>query len=115
MRQELKKSQSAIVLDAPASGAAVPAIKLKKGKIWLVALKWVIFFLTGWYLYARVLKSDEILNLERSTFSLIASGERLFYFVSAAALLFFNWGIEALKWKFLLRKFQKISFSIAFG
>jgi Lysylphosphatidylglycerol synthase TM region len=35
------------------------------------------------------------------------------YFYTAAILVFFNWGIEAVKWKYLIQKLELISFKTA--
>ena len=75
-------------------------------------LKIGIAVMCGIFLYKRTLRFDylEIETLYKHCFV-----TNWWLLLLAILLLFFNWGIETIKWKYLIRKIEKLTFFKAFG
>jgi hypothetical protein len=73
------------------------------------AFKWIVFIASAAYLY-KVLHSAtwEAVVGQFTLFQFTAL--QWLYFGVAATLMFANWGIEAVKWRLLMNKLQRISF-----
>lgn len=80
--------------------------------LWL-SLKWIIFIANIAYLYFTVGREENLFQLTeqlKRSFSVQQPVLYKFIFLLSFSLVFANWGLEALKWKILVRKFQRISF-----
>ncbi|MBL7924527.1 MAG: flippase-like domain-containing protein [Bacteroidia bacterium] len=75
---------------------------------WL--LKLLVFLLSCWFIWFHLVTEIKTLGNYREPSKAIAEllAHPLFYLVLLLAL--FNWSLEALKWKFLLRKIENVSF-----
>lgn len=78
------------------------------------ALKWLVFFVSCWFIYLHVKDEWGRIGLhshpDDALLMLLGSP----FFLLVVSLTFFNWGLEALKWKYLVRNIETVSFSTAF-
>ena len=77
-----------------------------------LSIKILIFFATLYYIYAKVFKNG---SLNESLSDLVIGIESLWMLAAILLLMFFNWSIEASKWKLLISTFEKISFKRSFA
>jgi uncharacterized membrane protein YbhN (UPF0104 family) len=86
----------------------------KLRKIYGLILKTAIIIIAYGFIYKQIFHTrglDDIYNSFKDlSLSFFFSYKLLLVFV----LMFFNWGIESLKWNFLIRKIEKISFIKSF-
>jgi hypothetical protein len=79
-----------------------------------ILLNWflgpVLFIVISYSLYRQVAQQQDLLQRWQQ----IKLSWQSWKFFVVLALLFFNWGIEAVKWKILIAHLQKISFFTAF-
>ncbi len=83
--------------------------KSKKIKYFGTAIKIIIVLFSFGYIYSKVfseMNKDEFQNL--SPLDTIQGSIGLFSL--AVLMVFINWGLEALKWKFLMSRIEKVSF-----
>lgn len=87
---------------------------MKKQKyILFFTLKLLVVSLAFWYIYREIFmnkNSEEI----KGAFRYLFTYPNTLCFSSVFLMMFLNWGIEALKWKFLLGKIEKPGFIKAF-
>ncbi len=101
--------------------AATPAGEWfgKMPRKWLwQTVKWLIFAANIAYLYFTVGREDNLLKLVDQIQDSFSTQQPLLFkilFPFTFLLLFVNWGVEALKWKTLVSKFQRISFKRCFA
>ena len=84
--------------------------KSKKIKYFGTAIKIIIVLFSFGYIYSKVfseMEKDEFKNL--SPVDTITDSLGLFSF--AVFMVFLNWGLEALKWQFLMSRIEKVSFA----
>lgn len=82
-------------------------IKLSKNNSRLFKL--LIIILSYSYIIFKLVSVKDL----SSQFSMMKSGDFL-YLITVILLLPLNWGIESLKWRFLMQPIQKVSFTDAF-
>ena len=86
---------------------------IKQFRWWVIALKAIIFLAALGYVYLEVFH-DKDTNLARSASDLFRSHQsELWLLILALALMPLNWGLEALKWRYLIARVQKVSVSTA--
>jgi MFS family permease len=91
--------------------------KKRQKQLWQI-LKWLIFAANIAYLYFTVGKEDNLIQLLQQVKDTFGQQKPFFYkliFLCGFLLVFANWGLEAYKWKILVRKFQRISFRRCFA
>ena len=83
--------------------------KFKTGFYWLIKI--VIAVLCGVFLYKRLIDFDisGYNDLVKQSLKI-----NWWMILSACLLIFINWGIETVKWKFLIKKIETLSFRKAF-
>ena len=74
----------------------------------MLGVKWAIFLVTVIYLYQVVFKSRDFSNFLENIASLTTGNYG--YLILTIVLMSVNWGFEALKWQFLLKHIQILSF-----
>ncbi len=77
-------------------------------KILSICIKITILGLASWYIYNRLSNNSSISNF-RMLLNELDSGSVWIVMSSLFLLMFLNWFIEALKWKFLVQKIEVIS------
>ena len=82
---------------------------MKTKKMYSLVLKLGIVFFAFFFLYKQLntqISSNQFNNLNLS----ISIKNNIFLFVIVVLMMFLNWFLEAYKWKFLIKKIEKISF-----
>jgi hypothetical protein len=83
-------------------------IHFHRDKVLLFLLKIIIFIGTLFYIYKKLGSGDDFKNLIQR-WSDIGSDKTPLW-IAVLLLMPLNWGLEALKWKYLISKLEKISF-----
>lgn len=82
--------------------------KNKSGKLWLI-LKIVLALCAFWFIYKKVIthesSKDYFIQLK---IAFQQPGSGLLFFI-VLILMIFNWATEALKWKFMINKIERLS------
>ncbi len=81
--------------------------------IWLVKLFVLVF--SGWYLYVHVIQNAKFNEIFTISKSLLENPLSIWLLVGCIVMTIINWSIETLKWRYLLKRFAKISFIRAFA
>lgn len=76
--------------------------------------KLLIVCLACWYIYNETFLNKNFTGIKTAVLNIFLSPGSSFIFSFVLLLMFFNWGIEALKWKFLIRKVEPLSFFKSF-
>ena len=87
--------------------------KTKIYKIYSLIIKTVVIILAFWFIYHRLFVKDNlayVISFEKYFNNRYVAG----IIILTLLLMFFNWGLESLKWQFLIRKIEKLSFIKAF-
>ena len=82
---------------------------MKTKKMYSLVLKLGIVFFAFFFLYKQLntqISSNQFNNLNLS----ISIKNNIFLFVIVVLMMFLNWFLEAYKWKFLIKKIEKVSF-----
>src|SRR4051812_35975755 len=77
-------------------------------KVISLLIKTTIFILSIWYIFQKLTDTDTTWN-----FSGLVSKTNSPYFLAAILFVFLNWGIEAVKWRYMIRKMEDISYGMA--
>jgi len=80
-------------------------------KIGLI-LKVTIVCLAFWFLYQKVFSNESYLEIKHQFLSIL-DADSFWQFSIVIALMFLNWSIDAIKWRFLINKLEKVSFWLA--
>jgi MFS family permease len=88
-----------------------------KGKQWVLLLlvRLAVLFFSGRYLYFHVIRSARFEDIFSLSYSILHSSTAAWLFFTCLVMVLLNWGIEALKWQYLLHKFADISFVRSFA
>ncbi len=81
----------------------------------LIVLKIVVLVFSARYLYQNVLQNVHFADIYKITAATLHQPGATWLFSICLVLVIANWGFEALKWKFVLRKFQDISLLRSFS
>lgn len=84
--------------------------KTKIGKIYNKLLQVAILLITYWFIYEQVFYRKNlpgIVNALREDFS---SRDFTWMMILVILLMFINWGVEAIKWRYLMSKIERIGF-----
>jgi len=89
-------------------------VKNKKNitkRILSLAIKFSIVAIAAWFIYKEVFENKDIWEIKDFFISALQSTTNFQLLVVVLLLMFVNWGIEALKWQFLIKKIEKIGYS----
>jgi len=86
---------------------------LQKALVFMVKL--AVLAISGWYFYMHIIRNPEFWKIFSLSKSILTNPISIWLFVVCIIMVFMNWGIETLKWQFLLKRFAKISFPKAFA
>lgn len=82
--------------------------KNKSGKWWLV-IKIVLALFALWFIYQKVFSHESSKDYLIQLKTAIQQPQSVFLFLIVLILMFLNWTTEALKWKFMIGKIERIS------
>lgn len=94
--------------------AVLKAFNSKYNAKILFVIKILLFIFTVHYLYKYVWLSDSLAQLVPALKTSVNSASRIFLLFVSLALIFVNWGFEALKWQKLIYKFTEVNLANAF-
>ncbi|MFT5877489.1 MAG: uncharacterized membrane protein YbhN (UPF0104 family) [Salibacteraceae bacterium] len=77
-------------------------------------LKVLMLVLTFWFIYDRIFSTKNLAEITSYFESHLVYGPNLWLLVLAISLMLANWGLETLKWRYLILKIERISFFTAF-
>jgi uncharacterized membrane protein YbhN (UPF0104 family) len=83
-------------------------MKLQSKKILNIVIKISVLLLAYWYIFKKLTDNQNISNF-KLLLSSIALNNVLLVLFSVFILMLFNWFLESLKWKFLVKDIEKIS------
>jgi hypothetical protein len=93
--------------------------KLYERKSWSWALvfilKLAILVFSANYLYNNVIRNARFADIYALSVSILHGATSIWLFSACLLLVFVNWGFEALKWQYLVKKFADISFLRSFS
>lgn len=88
-------------------------LSTKGKKIISIGIKIAVLLLTIWFVYKKLSDNQNLYEFRQLMKQL--NGERIFFTVfSLFTLMLVNWSLECLKWQYLCRPIQKITFVQAF-
>ncbi len=86
---------------------------LQKALVFVIKL--AVLAISGWYFYVHIIRNPEFWKIFSLSQSILANPVSVWLFGVCIVMVFMNWGIETMKWQFLLKRFAKISFPKAFA
>ncbi len=87
---------------------------IHKNKTYNLIVRVLIIFTTYYFIYAQIFKKKKLEEVVILFHEIIDQPHIYFFLTWTLLLMIVNWGIESLKWQFLINKIEKISFSKAF-
>jgi uncharacterized membrane protein YbhN (UPF0104 family) len=84
--------------------------KTKIYKIYGLCIKTVIIVLAFWFIYRRLFVKDNLDDMIRQFDNSFSKPSFIRGILLVIILMIINWSIETFKWKFLIRKIEKVSF-----
>jgi uncharacterized membrane protein YbhN (UPF0104 family) len=85
-------------------------ITFKIGKPLSVLIKVLVILIAFWYIYKEVFLKENISDIIFTYKGIINNTETFWLLLFSIILMFFNWGLEAYKWKMMISKIEQISF-----
>jgi hypothetical protein len=82
-------------------------MKLQSKKILNIVIKISVLLLAYWYIFKKLTDNQNISNF-KLLLSSIALNNVLLVLFSVFILMLFNWFLESLKWKFLVKDIEKV-------
>lgn len=82
--------------------------KNKSNPLW-IALKLLIAALALWFIYKRVFEKENAEDWWAGAGAVLREPANQLYFIVVIALMIFNWTIEAIKWRFAMRRLEELS------
>ena len=76
-------------------------------------LKVILFGLSLWFIYYRVIERENSTDVIRDIKQISSDSNSLLLLFTAMILMLVNWSIEALKWKYLIKKITAVSFFVS--
>ena len=83
---------------------------IHKNKTYNFIIRLGIIAATYYFIYSQIFHKKKLEYVVDSFLELIDQPFLYFFIVWISMLMIVNWGIEALKWQFLIGKIEKISF-----
>ncbi|PCJ89484.1 MAG: hypothetical protein COA57_01760 [Flavobacteriales bacterium] len=87
----------------------------KTKKFLSLSLKLIIIGLACWFIYKEIFYDRELANIRQYFLRIFDSPQSMGFLIAAALLMPINWGIEAVKWRFLIKKIESVSFRRSFA
>lgn len=89
-------------------------VKNKKNitkRILSISIKFIVVATAIWFIYKEVFENKDIGEIKVFIISVLQPTTNLLLMIMVLLLMFLNWGIEALKWQFLIKKIEDVGFS----
>ncbi len=83
--------------------------KNKSNPLW-IGLKLLIAVLAFWFIYKRVFVKENTEDWWVGAGMTLREGDNFWWFILVMLMMFINWSIEAVKWQFVMRRLESISF-----
>jgi hypothetical protein len=87
---------------------------IHKNKTYNLIIRLAIIFATYYFIYKQIFKNNKLDYVAESFNDLIGSPHVSFLFIWTIILMVVNWGIESLKWQFLINKVEDVSYLKSF-
>ncbi|MCB2221334.1 MAG: flippase-like domain-containing protein [Bacteroidetes bacterium] len=87
---------------------------IHKNKTYNLIIRLAIIFATYYFIYKQIFKNNKLDYVAESFNDLIGSPHVSFLFIWTITLMVVNWGIESLKWQFLINKVEDVSYLKSF-
>ena len=87
---------------------------LHKNKTYNLIIRGAIVFATYYFIYKQIFEHRKLDYIAQSFTHLIEKPNFTLMAIWIVLLMFVNWGIESLKWQFLINKVEKVSFMQSF-
>jgi len=87
---------------------------IHKNKTYNFIIRALIIFATYYFIYKQVFENKKLEAISNSFSELIHQPHVIFLLIWTVLLMAVNWGIESLKWQFLINKIEKIPYLKAF-
>jgi len=87
---------------------------IHKNKTYNLIIRVAIIFATYYFIYKQIFQNRKLDYLLDSFTELVESPHVTILFVWTFLLMIVNWGIESLKWQFLINKVEKVTFLKSF-
>lgn len=84
--------------------------KAKIKKIYSLLIKIAIIIVAFWFIYRRIFIKENLDELASSLTDFFRQKNFLPIAVLVSVLMFFNWGTETLKWRYMIKKIENVSF-----
>ncbi len=84
--------------------------RIKSNPALSLSIKIVIAVAAVWFIYKRVFERENIQNLFDEYRTVFSNSSKRILFCLILLLMFFNWSVEAIKWRMMIRKIQTITF-----
>ena len=82
----------------------------KSNTLLSLCIKTAIAGVSIWFIYYKVFNKDHIADYIATYHSILNNNHLIFLLIVVVLLMFINWGLEALKWKMMVKKIEEISF-----
>ncbi|MDQ3190143.1 MAG: lysylphosphatidylglycerol synthase domain-containing protein, partial [Bacteroidota bacterium] len=87
---------------------------VKSNSFLIILIKSLVICLSFWFIYHRIFVSQDFLQFQTTIKTAYLAKSFFPLFILVFILFLINWSTEAIKWRMLLQKLQKISFSESF-
>src|SRR5665213_1466252 len=84
-------------------------------KVLTFVFKSLVLVVSAWYLYAHVLINTEFRSILSQSLDILSHPVSIWLFSATIIMSIINWSLETQKWRFLLKRFTRISFGRAFS
>ncbi len=89
-------------------------MKTKIRKTYNFIIRAAILLLTFGFIYKEIFYKRDFESIIEAFRNIFTESNFYFYFILVLILMFMNWGVETMKWKYLIRKIEKVSFFKAY-
>jgi hypothetical protein len=87
---------------------------LHKNKTYNLIVRLIIIFATYYFIYKQIFYHKKLDYVVQTFVESIDKSYIIIFFCWICILMFVNWGIESLKWQYLINKIERVSFLKAF-
>lgn len=84
--------------------------KIKLSNAGFLFIKVIIVVVAFWYIYNQLITKENLIDTWQTYQKLFTQDNTLYLLLLVFLLMFANWGMEAVKWKFMMAKIEDITF-----
>jgi hypothetical protein len=78
-------------------------------KVLVLTVKWAVLIFSARYLYVNIIRGTKFSDIFALSLSILHKPDSIWLLSVCLVLVFVNWGLESLKWRYLLKRFVSIS------